>query len=278
MIFSEMMMQSQITSRNSHRLRTNDRDAKVLESDKNLSKSSAGKTGKEVLGDLKTWTLVEFCDLVHLAKDLPEYQNPGEIMADIECGGAAARILDRMRQEGFGAIVEEAIEFGDSEQGKEVARMFNGATLFAILQLCRVLKDWPEKPGREEIVVESKRRKKTREQRRHVHFRLAIPMDKKILVPILMLFPDAKAFTAGRDGRLEPNRIAMPGYGCTELIRRFYDVLDGAYLTRFRRCAYRKCQRLFYAGRDDQLCCTPRCNNARWQLEWYAKHGKSAKE
>jgi hypothetical protein len=59
------------------------------------------------------------------------------------------------------------------------------------------------------------------------------------------------------------------------LAGRLMELLDGADPDRFRRCASKKCQGVFYARRIDQLCCSRRCNNNRLQQKWYQQHGKS---
>ena len=102
-----------------------------------------------------------------------------------------------------------------------------------------------------------------------------------LLVRVVAVY--AVRFDVGLDG--------VPHFGehvSNSLRERFFAVLDGKVnlarfrrcvnLARFRRCAHSKCGRVFYAARADQLCCSARCNNARWQALWYAdpKHGKSA--
>jgi hypothetical protein len=276
-------VRSQFRLRNNHRLVGQDQDRKVLERSKKLSKSSASNTRPKVLDDLNTWTLVEFCDLIHLAKNVPEYHDPDEIVHDIESGGPAAGLLDKMRQQGFGGILKQVVEFvverrervstGPERWFGKLDQTLNAATVYAILQVRRALKTFVEWPPRQEIVRKSKRRTDTKDQRRHIHFQLAVP--GLWLVPIFVLH--YTHFRAAQDGRLQVIDEHYPSYPA-QLIERLYELLDGAYVTRFRRCAYRKCRRLFYARRDDQLCCTPRCNNDRWQLKSYASHGKSAKE
>lgn len=61
------------------------------------------------------------------------------------------------------------------------------------------------------------------------------------------------------------------------LLDRLRKLLDGADPSRFRHCESPSCNRLFYAKRADQRCCSGRCNNNRLQRKWYAEHGKSVK-
>jgi hypothetical protein len=122
----------------------------------------------------------------------------------------------------------------------------------------------------------TKRRTDTRERRRHSALRLEhIPNPVFIQTPTLA---DVLTFEGHPDGRLCRHREDGPVNRGKLLIARFVELLDGAELARFRRCAHLKCGKVFYARRLDQLCCSPVCNNARWQRNWYKKHGKSVSE
>jgi hypothetical protein len=61
------------------------------------------------------------------------------------------------------------------------------------------------------------------------------------------------------------------------LVDRLVKILEGADPACFRRCAFSKCGRIFYARRIDQLCCSPRHNNNRLQREWYQSNKLEAK-
>jgi hypothetical protein len=78
------------------------------------------------------------------------------------------------------------------------------------------------------------------------------------------------------NGRLTRQPFPAERDPTRRLVERLLKVLDGADPARIRRCAFKNCQRVFYAKRADQLCCSRRCNNNRLQREWYAEHGKSA--
>lgn len=84
------------------------------------------------------------------------------------------------------------------------------------------------------------------------------------------------AWLVSNDGRLEPQPFPAERDPTRQLVERLLKVLNGADPARFRRCAFEKCQRVFYARRADQLCCSGRCNNNRLQRKWYVEHGKSA--
>lgn len=78
-------------------------------------------------------------------------------------------------------------------------------------------------------------------------------------------------------GRLAVAWSAMQANPVPALFSRLASLLDGADAVRIRRCAFEKCRRVFYARRQDSMCCSARCNNCRLQREWYQRHGKSAK-
>lgn len=61
------------------------------------------------------------------------------------------------------------------------------------------------------------------------------------------------------------------------LLGRLLRLLDESDASLFRRCAYSRCQRVFYARRRDQRCCSTQHNNNLLQREWYKTHGKAAK-
>jgi hypothetical protein len=93
---------------------------------------------------------------------------------------------------------------------------------------------------------------------------------------ICMLFATSRAhrWTVGTDGRL--NSVAALDSPAARLMDRFKALVDGVEIERFRRCAYNKCGRIFYAGNRRQRCCSKRCSNAVLQREWYKRHGKAA--
>lgn len=78
------------------------------------------------------------------------------------------------------------------------------------------------------------------------------------------------------NGRLTRQAFPAERDPTRQLVERLLKVLDGADPARIRRCGFKNCQKVFYAKRADQLCCSRRCNNNRLQREWYAEHGKAA--
>ncbi len=89
-----------------------------------------------------------------------------------------------------------------------------------------------------------------------------------IAVPAAWLVPP--------NGRLTRQPFPAERDPTRRLVERLLKVLDGEDPARIRRCAFKNCQKVFYAKRVDQLCCSGRCNNNRLQRDWYRKHGKSA--
>jgi predicted RNA-binding Zn ribbon-like protein len=85
---------------------------------------------------------------------------------------------------------------------------------------------------------------------------------------------EAYRWIVGADGRLNP--VAALDSPTAWLMDRFKALVDGAEIERFRRCAYAKCGRVFYAENRRQRCCSGRCSNAVRQREWYKRHGKAA--
>jgi len=84
------------------------------------------------------------------------------------------------------------------------------------------------------------------------------------------------AWSVGQSGRLERRPTLGQVNLAGPLVERLLKVIDGADPARIRRCAFKNCQKVFYAKRVDQLCCSRRCNNNRLQRQWYDEHGKSA--
>jgi predicted RNA-binding Zn ribbon-like protein len=92
---------------------------------------------------------------------------------------------------------------------------------------------------------------------------------------ICMLFATSRAhrWIVGADGRLNP--VAALDSPAARLAARFKALVEGVEMDRFRRCAYAKCGRIFYARNRRQRCCSKRCSNAVLQREWYKRHGKA---
>lgn len=92
---------------------------------------------------------------------------------------------------------------------------------------------------------------------------------------ICMLFATSRAhrWIVGADGRLNP--VAALDSPAARLAARFKALVDGVEIERFRRCAYARCGRVFYAKKRDSRCCSGRCSNALRQREWYKRHGKA---
>jgi hypothetical protein len=86
----------------------------------------------------------------------------------------------------------------------------------------------------------------------------------------------AAAWSVGKSGRLERRPTLGQVNLAGPLVERLLKVIDGADPARVRQCAFKTCQKIFYAKRVDQLCCSRRCNNNRIQRRWYEEHGKSA--
>jgi hypothetical protein len=80
-------------------------------------------------------------------------------------------------------------------------------------------------------------------------------------------------WTVGTDGRL--NSVRTLDSLADRLMARFKGLVEGVEMDRFRRCAYDKCGRIFYARNRRQRCCSKRCSNAVLQREWYKRHGKA---
>jgi len=80
-------------------------------------------------------------------------------------------------------------------------------------------------------------------------------------------------WTVGADGRV--NSVRTLDSLADRLMARFKALVEGVKIDRFRRCAYAKCGRIFYAQNRRQRCCSKRCSNAVLQREWYKRHGKA---
>jgi len=80
-------------------------------------------------------------------------------------------------------------------------------------------------------------------------------------------------WTVGTAGRL--NSVRTLDSLADRLMARFKALVEGVEIERFRRCAYAKCGRIFYARNRRQRCCSKRCSNAVLQREWYKRHGKA---
>jgi hypothetical protein len=63
--------------------------------------------------------------------------------------------------------------------------------------------------------------------------------------------PDALHFAIGEDGRFIARRISLDRF--------FIEILPQLAPENVKVCAREKCQFLFYAARQDQSCCSPRC-------------------
>jgi hypothetical protein len=83
----------------------------------------------------------------------------------------------------------------------------------------------------------------------------------------------AHRWIVGADGRLNP--VAALDSPAARLIDRFKALVEGVEIERFRRCAYAKCGRIFYAKKRNSRCCSARCSNAVRQRAWYKRHGKA---
>jgi hypothetical protein len=84
----------------------------------------------------------------------------------------------------------------------------------------------------------------------------------------------AHRWIVGADGRMNP--VAALDSRAGWLMDRFKVLVNGVEIERFRRCAYARCGRIFYARNRRQRCCSKRCSNAVLQHEWYKRHGKAA--
>jgi hypothetical protein len=80
-------------------------------------------------------------------------------------------------------------------------------------------------------------------------------------------------WTVGTDGRL--NSVRTLDSLADRLMARFKALVEGVEMDRFRRCAYARCGRIFYAKKRDSRCCSGRCSNAVRQRAWYRRHGKA---
>jgi hypothetical protein len=85
---------------------------------------------------------------------------------------------------------------------------------------------------------------------------------------------EAHRWIVSADGRLNP--VAALDSPAAQLMDRFKALVEGVEIERFRRCAYAKCGRIFYAKKRDSRCCSGRCSNAVRQRGWYKRHGKAA--
>lgn len=117
---------------------------------------------------------------------------------------------------------------------------------------------------------------KRREARRN---RTNVPVaeaGQRLFTSFTMALP--AAWSVDSNGRLARQKFPVPVERdlASRLAERLLKVLDGADPALFRRCAFSRCGRFFYARRVDQLCCSRKCNNGRLQREWYKAHGKSA--
>jgi hypothetical protein len=172
-----------------------------------------------------------------------------------------SEMLTRLRESPFSSLVDQDPESGPS---------LNAATLLTICELRREIGDLASIP-KSEVTKKTRARADGRGRRKHKALRLDRSID--LLVNVMAVY--GGRFEVGADGIPK----LAEHMGSAMLRERFFTLLDGKVnLARFRRCAHSKCGRVFYAARADQLCCSARCNNARWQALWYAdpKHGKSA--
>ncbi|HKD66876.1 MAG TPA: hypothetical protein VKB84_08565 [Candidatus Binataceae bacterium] len=90
--------------------------------------------------------------------------------------------------------------------------------------------------------------------------------------PMNQFVPDARELLpiwfVNEHGRLQRKPEDDPSELLMERLFKLFENTDPA---RIRRCAYPKCNRVFFAKRPDSLCCSRRCNNNRLQREWYEK-------
>jgi hypothetical protein len=98
---------------------------------------------------------------------------------------------------------------------------------------------------------------------------------------LLTAFLPMCAFVLGPGGQLnrEPlDRLLDAANLAPALFERLRELLKDADVDRFRRCAFTKCGRAFYAKYSNSLCCSRRHNNDRLQREWYAREGRAAEQ
>jgi hypothetical protein len=244
----------------------------VLETKRKVSKSSGLKKRSKVLEtDAGAYGMADFCDLVALAHrvDLLQFE---EIQPQLERqAGPMHEMLMRLRESQFSCLVEK-----DPELPKTVVTQLNAATLFTILELRREL----NKLGTMRKAEETKKTKARADgtgKRQHKTLSLYVPghlPSIRVFVSVVAIY--AGLFEVRSDGVPHlVEQVSKPGI----LRDRFFELLDGKVnLALLRTCAHRKCARIFYAARKDQLCCSPRHTNARGYALWYAEHGKSAVE
>jgi hypothetical protein len=233
----------------------------VLEIKTKVSQSSSSKKRSKVLGmDASAYTMADFCDLAVLGEGCGP-RSFVEIREQLETQtGSMNEMLTRLRESRFSSLVDE-----DPESGPAL----NAATLLTVCELRREVGDLANIP-KSVMTKRTKARADGSGKRKHKTLLLDRPID--LLVNIVAVYGDR--FEVGIDG---VPKLAEH-VGSTILRERFFKLLDGRVnLAHFRRCAHSKCGRVFYAAREDQLCCSARCNNARWQGLWYAADPEHAK-
>jgi len=92
-------------------------------------------------------------------------------------------------------------------------------------------------------------------------------------INIALVATQTHRWTVGTDGRL--NSVRTLDSLADRLMARFKGLVEGVEIERFRRCAYAKCGRIFYAKKRNSRCCSGRCSNAVRQRAWYKRHGKA---
>ena len=223
---------------------------------------------------LEKFSLGDFVELVEAAGMMPT--GTERVMSVEEVASAPIEVdltfVDRLRGSRFRFLVEHLFS-GDrqtyverlKENPNDLAGLLDSNAvggMFNFLEMTRSLF----------LHLLRLRRREVRARRTEIPF--AEP-GQRAFTCFTMGVPDAWLVT--NDGRLERRPFPAERDPTRQLVERLLKVLNGADPARFRRCAFEKCQRIFYAKSVNRLCCSSRpCNNNRLQRKWYVKYGKSA--
>jgi hypothetical protein len=216
---------------------------------------------------VSAFTAADFCDLAALARGC-DPRPFGKITCQLQQqSGPMNELLVRICQSRFSFLAEQ------DPQIPEAAILLNAELLFAVCQLpgqIEVLADLPKTA----VTKKTKTRKDGRGKREHTALVLNAGANG-IDFTVEFISTHFCRFHVDADGSPRFDERL----GNSEMLRdRFFDLLKQEVdLARLRKCAHSTCGRVFYAARADQLCCSARCNNARWQTLSYAADPQRSK-
>src|SRR5262245_38321968 len=231
------------------------------------SHRSNSKSQRKVLGKSVS-ELAQFVQLANIVRDLepgfPSLFGPVAEADNLSNLEASSAIIDEPElQKRFLQELRHRLHdspFSPLSQRPEWD--LEGETLYPVVAFLRAVRHTFEHLvdlRRQEQVIESRKGRK--------HHVLRVEVNKVFNVPL----PEYVFFRVGRDGKLHTDDALPVVCGW----QRFREALEGLDVARVRRCCV--CQKLFWAYRRDQRCCSTACNNTRAQRQWYAEHHDAKK-